>query len=73
VVDWRSASTGRVDLRTMLQLLLLERGIFPAGRMMLNISTPMGEKEVEELGKALKSSLMEMKPYSEKAAPELIV
>ena len=73
VVDWRSASTGRVDLRTMLQLLLLERGVFPAGRMMLNISTPMGEKEVEELGKALKSSLMEMKPYIEKAAPELIV
>jgi glutamate-1-semialdehyde 2,1-aminomutase len=73
VVDWRSASTGRVDLRTMLQLLLLNRGIFPAGRMMLNISTPMGEKEVEALGKALKSSLKEMKPYIEKAAPELIV
>ena len=34
---------------------------------------PMGEKEVRELGKALKGSLMEMKPYSEKAAPELIV
>ena len=44
-----------------------------AGRMMLNISTPMGEKEVEALGKALKSSLMEMKPYIEKASPELIV
>ena len=73
VVDWRSASTGRVDLRTMLQLLLLDRGIFPAGRLMLNISTPMGEKEVEEFGKALKSSLIELKPYIGKVAPELIV
>jgi glutamate-1-semialdehyde 2,1-aminomutase len=73
VVDWRSASTGRVDLRTMLQLLLLDRGIFPAGRMMLNISTPMGEKEVEEFGKVFKSSLIELKPYIEKVEPELIV
>ena len=73
VVDWRSSSTGRVDLRTMLQLLLLDRGIFPAGRMMLNISTPMGEKEVEEFGKALKGSLVELKPYIQRVAPELIV
>ena len=73
VIDWRSASTGRLDLRTMLQLLLLGRGIFPAARMMLNVSTPMRENEIEELGKVLKSSLIEMKPYIEKAAPELIV
>ena len=73
VVDWRTASTGRVDLRTLLQLQFLERGIFPAGRMMLNISTPMGEKEVKEIGEVLKSSLAELRPHMEKVAPELIL
>lgn len=72
VKEWRSAATARVDLRTMLQLLFMDRGIFPAARMMLNISTPMREEEIEEAAQALKSSLIELKPYIEKAAPELI-
>jgi glutamate-1-semialdehyde 2,1-aminomutase len=73
VRDWRSASTARVDIRSMLNLLLMDKGIFPAGRLMFNISTPMGEKEVEEAGTALKNCLIKLKPYIEKAAPELIL
>ncbi len=72
VKDWRTASTARVDVRTLLFVMLLERGIFPAARGMFNISTPMGEKEVDEAGTALKSCLQELKPYLEKASPELI-
>jgi glutamate-1-semialdehyde 2,1-aminomutase len=73
VIDWRSASTARVDLRSMAQLLLMNRGIFTAGRFMFNISTPMTEKEVSQVGKVLREALRELRPYIEKAAPELIV
>jgi glutamate-1-semialdehyde 2,1-aminomutase len=73
VKDWRSAATGRVDLRSMAQLLLMDRGIFTAGRFMFNVSTPMSEKEVNQAGSALRETLRELKPYIEKAAPELIL
>jgi glutamate-1-semialdehyde 2,1-aminomutase len=73
VKDWRSAATGRVDVRTMLHLLLMDKGIFPAARNMFNISTPMGEKEIEGASTALKNCMEELRPYIEKAAPELIL
>ncbi len=41
--------------------------------MMFNISTPMGEKEVDELGTTITKGLLELKLYIEKAVPELIV
>lgn len=72
VKDWRSAAFGRVDLRSMLFILLMDRGIFPAARLMFNISTPMGEKEIMEARTVLKSCLLELKPFIEKTAPELI-
>jgi glutamate-1-semialdehyde 2,1-aminomutase len=72
VKDWRSAATARLDIRTLLHLLLMDRGIFAATRCMFNISTPMGEKEISEAGATLKSCLEELKPYIEKVAPELI-
>jgi glutamate-1-semialdehyde 2,1-aminomutase len=72
VKDWRSAATGRVDLRSMAQLLLMDRGIFTAGRFMFNISTPMSEKEVNQAGSVLRDALRELRPYIEKAAPELL-
>jgi len=73
VKDWRSAATGRLDIRTLLHLLLMERGIFAATRGMFNLSTPMGENEIKEVRTAVKSCLEELKPYIEKAAPELIL
>ena len=72
VKDWRSAATARVDIRTILHLLLMDQGIFAAGRGMFNISTPMREKEIIEARTALKTSLVELRGYVEKVAPELI-
>ncbi len=72
VTDWRGAATGRADMRTILHLMLMDRGVFAATRAMFNVSTPMGEKEVDEAGVALKDCLVEMRPYVEQAAPELI-
>jgi len=73
VTDWRTASTGRLDIRSLLHLWLLDHGIFPAARMMFNISTPMSEKEIDELGVTITNGLLELKPYIGKAVPELIV
>jgi hypothetical protein len=72
-MDWRSASSARLDIRSLLHLWLLDHGIFPAGRMMFNISTPMGEKEIDVLGTTVKDGLLELKPYIRKTVPELIV
>ena len=73
VMDWRTASTGRLDIRTLLHLWLLNHGIFPAARMMFNISTPMSEKEIDELGVTFTHGLVELKPYIGKVVPELVV
>jgi glutamate-1-semialdehyde 2,1-aminomutase len=73
VTDWRSAATERVDIRAILQLLFLDRGIYVAPRNMFSISTPMGEDEIDEAVAALKSSLLEMRPYIKREAPELIM
>ena len=73
IKNWRSASTARVDLRMLLHLLLMTKGIFAAGRGMFNISTPMGAREISQAAGALKSCLEELKPYIEKTAPELIL
>ena len=72
VKDWRSAATAKVDLRTILHLLLLEKGIFCAARAFFNISTPMGEPEVNKLIDAAKRCLIEMRPYIENTSPHLI-
>jgi glutamate-1-semialdehyde 2,1-aminomutase len=72
VKDWRSAATARADLRAILHLLLLERGIFSASRAFFNISTPMRVNEIDTLITAAESSLVEMRPYIAAAAPDLI-
>ena len=73
VKGWRGAASGRVDIRTILHLLLMEREIFSAPRGAFNISTPMGDKEIMEVIAALRDSLIELKPYIEKETPELIL
>ncbi len=72
VKDWRSAATANIDLRTIFHLLLLEKGIFVATRAFFNISTPMDATEVNKLMVAVKSSLIEMRPYIENISPHLI-
>ena len=39
---------------------------------MFCLSTPMGEKEIDEATAALEACLLELRPYIEKAASELI-
>ena len=73
VTNWRNAVTERLDIRETLQVLLLDRGIFVAPRDMFSISTPMSEKEVDEAVAAVRDCLVDIKPYIEKTAPELIV
>lgn len=72
VRDWRGAATGRVDIIRMLHLLLLDKGVFTAPRGSFNISTPMGEKELDEAKTALRDCLLELRPYIEKTSPDLI-
>ena len=72
VIDWRSAATARVDLRTIFHLLLMQQGIYAATRAFFSISTPMGGREVDKLTAAARSSLIEMRPYISKTAPDLI-
>jgi glutamate-1-semialdehyde 2,1-aminomutase len=72
IKDWRSASTGRADIRRMLHLLFINKGIFLSTTGAFNISTVMDEQEINRAATALKSCLLELRPYIEKAAPELI-
>jgi glutamate-1-semialdehyde 2,1-aminomutase len=72
VKDYRSAATARVDIRSLLFLMLMDKGIFPAARCMFNISTPMDNKEIEQASTALRDCLFELRPFLEKNAPELL-
>jgi glutamate-1-semialdehyde 2,1-aminomutase len=72
VKSWRDLISERADVPIMLHLLLVSRGIFPTPRCGFYISTPMSEEEITEAGIAVKSSLIELRPYIEKTAPELI-
>jgi hypothetical protein len=50
----------------------MDKGIYAATRAFFNISTPMSENEVDKLSAAARSALIEMRPYIEKTAPDLI-
>jgi glutamate-1-semialdehyde 2,1-aminomutase len=70
--DCRGYITARADLRNLLHLLLMERGIYAGARCFFVTCTPMGEQEINEATQALRESLLEMRPYIETEAPELI-
>ncbi len=73
VAGWRQAVTGRMDLREMTHLLLLNRGIYTSKRVMFNISTPMSEPHVNQAARALEDSLSHIKPYIQRCHPELVL
>lgn len=73
VRDWRTSSTGRVDIRSLLQLMLMDKGIYPGARLGFNLSTPMTEKEIDQVATTVRNCLMELKPCIEAVAPELIL
>jgi len=72
VRDYRSSLSEDLAVRGLLHLMLLDKGIFVAKRAMFSISTPMGEREIEEAVTAVRSCLQEMKPYIEKSKPHLV-
>lgn len=72
VKSWRELATERTDIQSMLHLLLLDKGIFATPRCGFYVSTPMSEKETNEAKVAVRESLLELRPYIEKTAPELI-
>ncbi len=70
--SWRQAATARKDIWALLHLLLMDKGIVLLPRGAFNISTPMTEKQIENAAAAVKSSLVQLKPYMQKSAPQLI-
>jgi glutamate-1-semialdehyde 2,1-aminomutase len=71
VVSWRQSARGRSDVREIVHLLLMNRGIFASKRSMFNISTPMSESEVEKAVEVLSTCLEEIKDYVRKVHPDL--
>jgi len=56
----------------LLQLAVMERGIFMPGRGLFVMSTPMTEKEIDVAIGAVDDALNELRPYIEQIWPELI-
>jgi len=75
VVDGKTVEEGRKvykDILHMLNLALLERGIFSSEKGLFCMSTPMTEKEIDMAVKAVDDALSELRPYIEQVHPELV-
>jgi glutamate-1-semialdehyde 2,1-aminomutase len=76
VTDARSSVLGVLQggpLSQLLQLGLLRRGIFVAGRLMLCTSTAMGEAEIDRTIAAFGETLEEILPVAQEECPQLVV
>lgn len=73
VTSWRGAARANLDIRNIFHLSLLEKGIFPAARGMFNISTPMGESEIDMAVNAVESTLENLLPYIEAVEPQILL
>lgn len=75
VVDGKTVEAGRKaykDVLHLLNLALLERGIFSSEKGLLSMSTPMTEKDIDIAIKAVDDVLSELRPYIEQVHLELI-
>jgi glutamate-1-semialdehyde 2,1-aminomutase len=61
VVDYRSAETSSGEVKTLLHMALINKGIFIARRSMFNLSTVMTEKEVDAFIGALRECVPVLK------------
>lgn len=76
VVDLRTAKANwdsSLPVRDLLNLALKNRGIYTPRRVMLCVSSPMTENEIEEALRAFDESLEQLKPLIEKNCPELFM
>jgi glutamate-1-semialdehyde 2,1-aminomutase len=72
VRNYRDAASADAELKRLLHLALLNRGIFAAKRELFNPSTVMTEAEVDQAVAAFKDALWELKPYIEESSPHLL-
>ena len=72
VVDYKTAQTSQLQLMHMVHLGLLQRGIFLPARGLFALSTPMTEKEINVVVKAMDDIMTELKPLIEQVWPELM-
>jgi glutamate-1-semialdehyde aminotransferase len=64
---------GTIPIRDLLNLSLKNHGVYTPRRVMLCISSPMTEKELDQAVSAFEASLDQLKPIIEKKFPELLV
>jgi glutamate-1-semialdehyde 2,1-aminomutase len=72
VRNYRDAALADAELKRLLHLALLNRGVFAARRELFNPSTVMTEAEVDQAVAAFKDALLELKPYIEESSPHLL-
>ena len=72
LADARRAGEDIGELRQLLHLELLNRGVYTSNRGMFSISTPMTESDVALALAALESALHSMMPYMPAVAPWLL-
>ena len=70
--DAARAGEGIGRLRELLNLELLNRGVYTSNRGMFCTSTPMGDAEIDFALGALESALRSLQPYIREVAPRLL-
>jgi glutamate-1-semialdehyde 2,1-aminomutase len=76
VVDLRTARanwSSSLPLRDLLNLALKNHGVYTPRRVMLSISSPMGDREREKTLRAFEDSLDQLKPVIERNCPEFLL
>jgi glutamate-1-semialdehyde 2,1-aminomutase len=71
--DAARAAKAAGKLVSLLQLGLLNRGIWVPYRGELSISTPMTEREITHVVAAVNDTLQQLRPYAEETAPHVIL
>jgi glutamate-1-semialdehyde 2,1-aminomutase len=75
VVDLRTARadwSSSLPLRDLLNLALKNHGIYTPRRVMLSISSPMRDREMEKTLRGFEDSLAQLKPVIERNCPEFL-
>ena len=72
IIDYRCAAKAKTELRPLLNLGLINEGIFIPKRGCANISTIISEKDINDFLSALKKFLVFLMPYLEEMAPNLL-
>ena len=76
VVDLRTARanwSSSLPLRDLLNLALKNHGVYTPRRVMLSISSPMSDREMEKTLRAFEDSLDQLKPVIERNCPEFLL